>query len=284
MRLVGEDWRADFAGSPPAATVEGVDPERLAAAVAGDDVFEAETPTPGALCERLGAITPDWDGPVTATLAATARTRGREAPQDEAIASVREQLAAIEVEDVDREACRRRLAEAETDERRLERRVASLRGRVETLRDRGVDPSSAEADLEAAVRDLSEARTERLAAEQRLGRRRERARERRDRRERRLRLRDRLDNLRRGARERLADEVRPAVERALVELSPDRADPPGALGDVPPVAVALAAVRAGEPSAPVVVAASRFPDARTAADRLDAPVAWVDRPGPDRRS
>ena len=92
---------------------------------------------------------------------------------------------------------------------------------------------------------MSEAETERIAAEQALARARDRVAENRERRRERLRLEDRAANLRRDAREHLAGIVREAFEEA-------RADVPA--GVEASVSTALAVVRVAELDAPVVVA------------------------------
>lgn len=207
---------------------------------------------------------------------------------------------------------KRRVADADERERALRERVSTRRGRLVALRERMAgddddataadatgrrgstsdsgtaadgdsrdtdghdrhDPlAEAEAAYRAAVRELSEVETERIAAEQRLARLREIARETRDDRGRRLELEDRVANLERRVRLSLAravyDEFATAVEQ--VPGTGDAGDEPGDYeGD--PATAALAVVRVASLSAPVVLAGRRFPDAVTARTRLDAPV------------
>jgi hypothetical protein len=156
-------------------------------------------------------------------------------------------------------------AESTGDER------ADATGREPAVDD---DPvAAAEAAYRDAVRELSEVETERIAGEQRLARLREVARETRDERDRRLRLEDRVANLERRVRLSLAQSVYGEFAAAV-----DRLPGAGAAGDAPgeyegpPATAALAVVRVADTAAPVVLAGRRFPDARTASERLRAPV------------
>ncbi|MFC5136223.1 MULTISPECIES: hypothetical protein [Haloferacaceae] len=137
-------------------------------------------------------------------LAAAARSRGLESSLADEIATVHADLTTIEVPAIDLESARRRLADATGEEDRLKERVATARGDVRARRAVDADPTEALADLEAAAAELAEAQTARIAAEQALERERERAAAARDVRERRLALRDRLENRKRDAREELA--------------------------------------------------------------------------------
>lgn len=158
---------------------------------------------------------------------------------------------------------------------------AVVDGRVEGVADGTADaPGTALAEAEAALaettRRLSEATTERVAAEQALRRARREAREARAVRARRLRLEDRAGNLARAARAHLAGVVHDAFARAVAAV-------PGAgrAGDRPgkyegdPLVAALAVVRVADVDAPVVVACDRFPSAVAARACLDAPVVLV---------
>jgi hypothetical protein len=242
----------------------------------GDDVVTVACPEPGPVHDHVGHVRPDLALDLRAALAAAARSRGHEAPEREALAAARAALDDCEVPPVDLREARRRVAAAGEAERELRERVASLRGRVQALRETGHDADEAAVELEAAVRRLSEVETDRVAAEQRLDRAREAAREARDVRARRLELEDRVANLERAARASLAaavyDEFAAAV--GVVPGTGDAGDSPGAFqGD--PVTAALAVVRVAAVEAPVVLAVSRVDDAGRAADRLDAPVVVV---------
>lgn len=237
------------------------------AAIRGEAAW-LDAPSPGPLFERVGVVAPQTAVGRREALAAAARSRGLTAPQDDRRRAVRERLADVEVdlERIDTESLRRELAEASAETDRLRERVARLQGRVRAER-AGDGSESAEAALADAVRELSERETELTAAEQALGRARERRREHRDARERRRRLEDRAANLDRAARRHLAGELREEYREAVAAL-PGAPEPDGA----DRVATALAAYRVGEPDAPVVLACDRLPGPAAAADWLDAPV------------
>jgi len=239
-----------------------------------------DCPPPGPLFERVGAV----DGTAVerrAALAAAARSRGETAPEDERRRAVRERVADLpEPDRVDAAALRRDVAEASAETDRLRERVARLQGRVQARREDESESGDAGTDLSTAVRELSERETELAAAEQALARARERRREHRDARERRRRLEDRAANLARAARDSLAATVREDYRVALAALPGGPSGPGGERAtpvadrdpDPGPAAVALAAYRVGEPSAPVVLACDRFADPAAAADWLGAPV------------
>lgn len=238
-------------------------PEDIATAIRGDgpDGLAVECPTPGPVHDRVGVVRHGLDLSVRGALAAAARTRGLRAPQDDELAAVRDELDALDTPEVDLADARRRAAEADGAEAEARERVATLRGRVRALREADADPGDAAADLREATRRLADVETERIAAEQSLGRARERARTARERRRERLRLRDRADNLRRAARVHLADAVRDEFERARQAVGGDDA-----------VAAALAVLRVADLSAPAILACDRFERPGAAAAWLDAPV------------
>lgn len=246
-----------------------LDPEPVLRGIRGEpSPIEVECPAPGPLHEFVGHVPPDANLRTRAALAAAARSRGAESARDPELRRLRGRLAAMDPDRVDTRGHRRRLAEAGDAVERLRERVARLQGRLRSRREAGEGTEEAERALAEAARELSEAETERAAAEQALERARRRRRAARDAREERLRLQDRIGNLRRAARaelaDRLADEFR-AATRAL----------PGGEGvgtDADAVTRALATVRVGEPSAPVVLSCRRFPSAAGAADALSARV------------
>lgn len=251
--------------------VHGVDPAAVARAVRGDpSPVAVDAPEPDAVFERVGVVTAESSASPRAVLAAAGRSLGIETPHDDDLAERRAELAAVEPPAVDRAVAKRRAAEAGDRERRLHERVARLRGRLRTLEERGAEADAAEARrrLREATAELSEVRTERIAAEERLDRQERRLRDARDRRERRLELRDRIDNLRRRAREHLADRLWDRF-RAAVRAVPGNAavggEPGSYRGDG--TTAALAALRvAGD--GPAVVACGRFPGAAGAAECL----------------
>jgi len=276
MKLVvdGATYRGralDLAGAdlPPPAVAAAIRGEPTGVAVSVD------APEPGPGHETL--VRAAAADSVRGALAAAARSRGRRAPQREALERVGERLAALEPPEPPEGLAdaRRRVADAgETEERRRER-VAALRGRLRAVREAGGDGETVAADLADAVAALSEAETERIAAEQALAAAEREAREARDRRERRLRLEDRAGNLRRAARaalaSSLADEFADAVAAVPGEGRLDNPGDPGTFDGDPAVA-ALAAVRLADLDAPVVLSGRRFPDAAAAAGTLGCPV------------
>jgi hypothetical protein len=223
--------------------------------------------SPGPVHEHVGVIRPGVEFHRRAALAAAARSRGRTAPQDPELARIRERLDALDPPAVDLAAARRRVADAEGSEAAARERVATLQGRVRALRETDGDPSDAEADLSEAARRLADLETERIAAEQALARAREQARSSRESRRERLRLRDRADNLQRGAREHFADALGPAFEDAREAVPGDPARP---------IAAALAVARVAEVAAPIALdGAAAFEAPTAAAAWLDAPVIRV---------
>ncbi|MFB6281938.1 MAG: hypothetical protein ABEH40_07965 [Haloferacaceae archaeon] len=263
------DGAADLDGAAP--------PAAVARAIRGGAVegIAADCPAPGPLHEHVGYVHEGMRTDVRGALAAAARSLGEEAPQRDDIEAARSELAALQVPDTDQEGVRREVAEAGTATERLRERIAALRGRAEAFAEAGEEAAAAAARdaLRDAVGDLAEAETERIAAEQRRDRLEREARSVRDRRERRLELQDRVANLERAARRHLAGTVYDRFRTAVAALPGEATagDGPGAYeGD--PVTAALAAARIGRVEAPVVLATDRLGDARTAADRLDAPV------------
>lgn len=233
-------------------------------------------PAPGPLWDHVGCVTPDTTLSTRAALAAAARSRGLTAPQEDERRDVLARREDLEVETVETEPLRRRLAEASADTDRLRETVARLQGRVQVAREGDGDgdgETDEEADLATAVRRLSERETDRAAARQALDRARVRRRTARDAREERRRLADRAANLARAARGHLVEGVE-AEFRAAVDATPGHEGDPEGRGpfEADPVTRALAVARVGELRAPVVLDCDRFPSARAGADWLDAPV------------
>lgn len=242
----------------------------------GDTSVVVEAPAPEAVHDRVGHLRPGMGLRVRTALAAAGRTRGLEAPQDEAIARIESELADLDPGTVDRTDARRASAEAADQTARLRERVAELRGRVQERRARGADTDDLESELRDAVRTLSEAETAQVAASQRLDGTRAAARDARDVRERRLRLQDRKANLARAARAHLAERLETAYAEAVAAV-PGAADSTAADGPDDPFAVdgltaALAVARVADLSAPVVCSCDRFETPAAAAAWLDAPV------------
>jgi hypothetical protein len=275
--VVGETARS---GEAVDATDLTVAPAALARAAAGEAVDGVclDCPEPGPLHDRVGVVREGAGPPLRGALAAAARSLGEGAPERARLERVRARLADEEPPDLGLAAARRRAAAAGEEEVRLRERVATLRGRVDALEDAGATEARREAEtaLAETTRRLTEAETERIAAEQRLDGLERRARELRDRREERLALEDRAANLARAARAHLAETVYDRF-RAAVAALPGDGDAGAAPGDYEgdPTLAALAVVRVAAPEAPVVVATDRLGGAARTADRLDAPVVRV---------
>lgn len=213
-------------------------------------------------------------------LARAARSWGMTAPQDDRIAALEAELAETDRPTTPELApIRREVAESDTEIDRLRERVATLRGRLEERRADGGPTDGLESKLREAIETLTEVETQRLAARQRLTLARQRVRRARDRRERRLRLRDELDNRRRDARAALAErlyEPFAAVVRQLPgQASPGR-EPAAYTGS--PVTARLGAVAVAAGDRPAVLAVNPFDDLQTAAERVAAPVIRVAPP------
>lgn len=232
---------------------------------------------PGPVHEHVGRLPPATFDRRRA-LAAAARALGQTSPARSALDEARADLAELSPPSVDVDAARRRVAETGSTEERLRERVAELRGRLQARRATGADTTAVEAQLDEAVHRLSEAETERIAAEQALDRVETAARRARDRRERRLELEDRVANLEREVRHDLAtsvwDRFRSAL-RAVPGTAAVGATPGTYEGDR--TTAALAVGRLAPLEAPVVVESGfdRVDDAATAASILQAPVIYI---------
>lgn len=252
-----------------------VNARAVLAAVRGDPgPVAVDCPAPGPVHEHVGLVVGDRTVRVRTALAAVARLRGHEAPQDGRLADRRADLTALDPPEPSVAAARERLgAVDETELAELREEVAARRGAVQARLelDAAVDP--AREALSAAVGELAEAQTDRVAAEQTLDGARERAREARDRRRERLRLQDEVANLERAAREHLAGELRDEFATA-VDAVPGDGSVPGRPSDFigADATAALAVARMADPRAPVVLASGRFEAAAAAARCLDAPV------------
>mgnify|MGYP006273550079 CR=1 FL=1 len=264
----------------------GVSPEELVAAVhtastPGATVRRPELPVD---CERAGPVhahvsrIPPRSFDLRDALVAAARSHGLVPAAARPLERARAELAAAsaDLDTVDLSSAKRRVADAGTRARRLDERVATLRGRLEALREVGADTSAVEADLAEAVASLTEVETERIAADQRLAQVERAARAARDGRERRLHLADHVANLRRRARRELVSAVFDDFVTALATLPGDAEvgdDPASYRGDA--TTAALAVARLARVAAPLVVSVDRFGSPAEAATRLDAPVIRV---------
>lgn len=235
-----------------------------------------DCPPPSGAHEHVARLPPEtFDR--RAALAAAARALGHTSSVRSALEAARAELAELSPSAVDVETARRRVAETGETEERLRERVAELRGRLQARRQTGADATAVEAQLDEAVRQLSEAETERIAAEQALERAEEAARAARDRRDRRLELEDRVANLEREIRRELANTVWGQFRAALRTVPGDATagTTPGTYeGDR--LTAALAVARVAPLDAPVVVdGCDRFDGAESVASTLDAPVIYI---------
>lgn len=242
-------------------------------------VTEVRSPTGAINCqspsiahEYIGLLPPTQSLDRRAVLAAIARSRGLSAPQAGDLATVREELDAMDPPSVDMSNVHERIAQTGQKRDRLRERVASLRGHVQARREAGLDTGDAASELEMAVGNLAEVETEYAAAQQMFDQARARSRASRDVRERRFQLEDRMANLERAARAWLADRIRPVTDTAVHAATWSDAN---AFDTADDVTAAFAAARVADLSAPVVLACRRFPDAQAAADWLNAQVIRV---------
>lgn len=208
------------------------------------------------LYRHVAVIAPGLSLSRRAALVATARSLGVETSVDAAIRETEVELESISEPVAPRADVRRRVAETDADLEAKRERVATIRGRLQET-----DDESIEAEYLAAIRSLSEAETEHVAATEALEAARERARAARDVCDRRLRLEDRRENLERTARAERVAAVTPAVETALSDLPCCRVE---SFEDTDPVSAALALVRVGRIETPITLACRRFPDRESA--------------------
>lgn len=247
--------------------------ETLGRAVRGDgcEPISVDCPDPSRWWDTLAI--PTDDTPPIDRLVAAARTRGVRVPEERTLAAAERELASLATERVDPAETRRRLAAAGENVEELREKVATARGRLQARRDMGADTEAAEAALADAAEQLSEAETERLAAEQAHEAAERQARRARSVRERRLQLQDRVANRRRDVRRALVTAAAGAFEDAVTAIPGEATlstDPLEVEGDTR--TAALAAVRLADLQAPVVDATGRFDSAEAAAEVLDVPV------------
>lgn len=249
-----------------------VDAGRVAAAVREERCPPAVDAPPATPVYRYcGRVRPAMGLRTKTALAAAARSRGYETAADDAIADLREELAALDATEPSLPPARDPVDDATVAD--LRERVAAARGRLEARQSVGAETAAVEETLRETAGTLAERETERTAAAESRRQRRERARAYRDRQAERRRLADRLANCRRDARralvERVADEFATAVA-AVPGTPPDsRPDDPA---DASPVPAALAVLRLARTDAPVVLEVDRFRSPTAAADWLSAPV------------
>jgi len=273
--------RADGAvrtGTAVDLTALDVEGRAVVRAVRGEaSPVDVDCPSPSPVHELVGHVGAGATVPVRTALAAVARRRGVEAPQDGRLREVRAELASLDLPEVGLADERERVAAVDDDAlAELREEVAARRGALRARERLDADRTPADERLLEAAGRLADAETDKLAAEQALDCARERAREARDVRERRLRLQDRAANLEREAREHLAGRLRePFV--AAVDAVPGDGTVPGrpASFEGDPTTAALALARLADLRAPAVLECDRFTTPHGAARRLDAPVIRV---------
>lgn len=216
------------------------------------------------LHEHVGVVAPGLTFDRRRALVATARSRGETTSVDAELRTLRSRLSTLDVSVPSLADAKRQVASAETDLEEKRERVATLRGRLQET-----DDETVAAAYRSALRDLAEAETERIAAREALADTRKRARKARDEREMRLRLEDRVANLRREARRELIAAVGPVVDAAVPEVPESEASTYETAG---PVTAALALVRVGRFRRPVTLACRRFDSAAGAESWLETPV------------
>jgi hypothetical protein len=268
-------------------TIEAdVAPETVAAAVREErdpaDTVAVSCPDPTPLHEAVGCIHPEIGLRTKTALAQAGRTRGLTTPYDDDLQAAREELAEMTVEMASLADHRETKADAESAVDQARIRAAQARGRLREREESGLETADAQSRLDDALRELSEAETAAIAADQAYTGARERRRERQDIRERRFRLQDRVANYERQVRAHLVEQLRDEFREALMAVPGRTTDPASEGGadstvpfDADPVLAALAVARLGVMTAPVVLAVDWFESPRRASEWLDAPVVYL---------
>ncbi|EMA34523.1 hypothetical protein [Haloarcula japonica] len=257
-----------YAGAVVDLRTRDIDGRIIAASIRGQRRFPAVScPEPPAVYAYTGHVHPSMGLRTRTALAAAARSRGYETPQDDAIAECRAQLAELDCSPPELPDPVDPVPESTIDG--LQEAVATHRGRLTARQAVGADDEAVQAALRDAATELSERETRRAAARETRELRRERARAYRDTLEKQRRLADELANLRRNARATLVDRCADTFARAIEAV-------PGPVPDSPfnadPVTAALAVLRVARTPAPVVLGTDQFRSPTAASDCLDAPV------------
>jgi hypothetical protein len=174
------------------------------------------SPPPTSVREYIGILSPDPDIKRRDALITIGRLCGVKTPYDSSLKTVQSAIDQLEISSVpDITTARRRVADAGADVERLRERVAMLRGQMAVYRETDVttDITNAEIALKNAIRTLSEASTEEIAATQRLTQLIDIARTARDCKEKRLSLIDRRQNLKRHIRAEIFDVMKAEFDR-----------------------------------------------------------------------
>jgi predicted nucleic acid-binding Zn-ribbon protein len=282
-----------------------VDRDRLTVSTADDTLTgrvvdlrgRTPSPSPTALADRLprggdwrdrpefdadrsfATVTPD-PPPARRLAAVAARSRGVTTPVDDALAAAAtaDDPVTDAAEPPDLATARERVVTTGNAVERLRERVSTLRGRLQAAREIDGDPADVQSELDTAMRALTEAETDELAAKQRLTRARKRARAHRDVHERRLRRHDARRNRAREARTHLAaavaDRLATVTERVADTTDRGQATFDSDTGTVTGDSVTfhLAALVAAETAEPVVVGVDDLGDLAALAELLAVPV------------
>lgn len=263
-----------------------VAPKAVAAAVrtAGDQGARIAVSCPDTtpLHASVGCLSEGMGLRPRTALARAARTRGLTTPTDDELRTARDELTALTVDPIELDGHREQLAATTGTLERRRERVAYARGRLQARRDSDETPEDAESVLDESLKELTEAETAAVAAEQDYARARERQRARRDAQERKFELEDRVANLERRARSHLVDQLdeayRDALDAVPPRVTPHQREIEGTAADafdVDPVTASLAIARVGCLSAPVVLAVDRFDSPEAAHDWLDTSVIYI---------
>ena len=245
-----------------------VDGQTITASIRGQQPFPVVScPEPPSVYAYAGHVYPSMGLRTRTALAAAARSRGYETPQDDAITDCHAQLAELDCPSPELPDPIDPVPESTIDG--LQEAVATHRGRLTARQTTGADDGAVQAALRDAATELSEQQTRRVAARETRELRQERARAYRDTLEEQRRLSDKLANLRRSARATLVDRCADTFARAI-EVVPGPV--PDDSFDADPVPAALAVLRIAKTPAPVVLETDRFRTPSAASNYLDAPV------------
>jgi len=252
-----------------------VDADALVESIRTTSDDTVSCPPPSHAHTHIGFVHPETTLSRRSAQAAVARTRGFTTEFDHEIRRTRRELATMELPTADVSAAMEAVAAASADVDSRRDEVARLGGIVAATDGPNAEADSsadtvgdAQAKLRTEAAALAEAETALQTAREELALERDRQRAANDARERRLRLQDRLENLRRDARRTLAVDEAARTERALDAIP----DWPEASADA---RYALALARNAHCRAPVVVTDDPFRTAVQARACLAAPVILV---------
>lgn len=220
--------------------------------------------------DHVSLIAPGLSLDRRAALIAAARSQGETTSLDEELRATDAEFDALDARVPALAPARKRVAETESVVETKRERVATLRGRLQANNELGrPTESGAHESYDAAVRELAEAETERIAAREALAAARQRARTARDVRARRLSLQDKVRNLERAVHDRLRSRILPALDDA-VRMAP--ASEATSFETADDLTAALSLARVSRIERPLVLACRRFPDEKTAEMWLRTPV------------